>query len=54
MDKDKFEEEYINWFYFKIFFKRKEKLFKFFFIVDDKSGVFLGGGYVYGEFNLFY
>ncbi|OPG62796.1 outer membrane beta-barrel protein [Helicobacter pylori] len=54
MDKDKFEEEYINRSYPKISFKKKEKLLKSFSIADDKSGVFLGGGYAYGELNLSY
>ncbi|GAA7121296.1 outer membrane beta-barrel protein [Helicobacter pylori] len=54
IDKDKFEEEYIDRSYPKISSKKKEKLLKSFFIADDKSGVFLGGGYAYGEFNLSY
>ncbi|WP_208371629.1 outer membrane beta-barrel protein [Helicobacter pylori] len=54
MDKDKFEEEYIDRSYPKIFSKKKEKLLKSFSIADDKSGVFLGGGYAYGELNLSY
>ncbi|WP_120885984.1 outer membrane beta-barrel protein [Helicobacter pylori] len=54
MDKDKFEEEYINRSYPKISSKKKEKLLKSFSIADDKSGVFLGGGYAYGELNLSY
>ncbi|GAA9151893.1 outer membrane beta-barrel protein [Helicobacter pylori] len=54
MDKDKFEEEYIDRSYPKISSKKKEKLFKSFSIADDKSGVFLGGGYAYGELNLSY
>ncbi|MFP6280235.1 outer membrane beta-barrel protein [Helicobacter pylori] len=54
MDKDKFEEEYINRSYPKISSKKKEKLLKSFSIADDKSGVFLGGGYTYGELNLSY
>ncbi|GAA8409700.1 outer membrane beta-barrel protein [Helicobacter pylori] len=54
MDKDKFEEEYINRSYPKIPSKKKEKLLKSFSIADDKSGVFLGGGYAYGELNLSY
>ncbi|GAA9876852.1 membrane protein [Helicobacter pylori] len=54
MDKDKFEEEYIDRSYPKISSKKKEKLLKSFFIADDKSGVFLGGGYAYGELNLSY
>ncbi|MGL2851722.1 outer membrane beta-barrel protein [Helicobacter pylori] len=54
MDKDKFEEEYINRSYPKISSKRKGKLLKSFSIADDKSGVFLGGGYAYGELNLSY
>ncbi|GAA7608069.1 outer membrane beta-barrel protein [Helicobacter pylori] len=54
IDKDKFEEEYINRSYPKIFSKKKEKLLKSFSIADDKSGVFLGGGYAYGELNLSY
>ncbi len=54
MNKDKFEEEYIDRFYPKISSKKKEKLLKSFFIADDKSGVFLGGGYAYGELNLSY
>lgn len=54
IDKDKFEEEYIDRSYPKISSKKKEKLLKSFFIADDKSGVFLGGGYAYGELNLSY
>ncbi|WP_000669914.1 outer membrane beta-barrel protein [Helicobacter pylori] len=54
INKDKFEEEYINRSYPKISFKKKEKLLKSFSIADDKSGVFLGGGYAYGELNLSY
>ncbi|WQZ50554.1 outer membrane beta-barrel protein [Helicobacter pylori] len=54
MDKDKFEEEYIDRSYPKISSKKKEKLLKSFFIAYDKSGVFLGGGYAYGELNLSY
>ncbi|WP_120943040.1 outer membrane beta-barrel protein [Helicobacter pylori] len=54
MDKDKFEEEYINRSHPKISSKKKEKLLKSFSIADDKSGVFLGGGYAYGELNLSY
>ncbi len=54
MDKDKFEEEYINRSYPKIYSKKKGKLLKSFSIADDKSGVFLGGGYAYGELNLSY
>ncbi|GAA9620610.1 outer membrane beta-barrel protein [Helicobacter pylori] len=54
MDKDKFEEEYIDRSYPKISSKKKEKLLKSFSIADDKSGVFLGGGYAYGELNLSY
>ncbi|GHS23968.1 membrane protein [Helicobacter pylori] len=54
INKDKFEEEYIDRSYPKISSKKKEKLLKSFFIADDKSGVFLGGGYAYGELNLSY
>ncbi len=54
INKDKFEEEYINRSYPKISFKKKEKLLKSFSIANDKSGVFLGGGYAYGELNLSY
>ncbi|WRB00151.1 outer membrane protein [Helicobacter pylori] len=54
IDKDKFEEEYIDRSYPKISSKKKEKLLKSFSIADDKSGVFLGGGYAYGELNLSY
>ncbi len=54
MDKDKFEEEYIDRSYPKISSKKKKKLLKSFSIADDKSGVFLGGGYAYGELNLSY
>ncbi len=54
MDKDKFEEEYIDRSYPKISSKKKEKLLKSFSIANDKSGVFLGGGYAYGELNLSY
>ncbi|WP_139523022.1 outer membrane beta-barrel protein [Helicobacter pylori] len=54
MDKDKFEEEYLERTYPKISSKRKGKLLKSFSIADDRSGVFLGGGYAYGELNLFY
>ncbi|WRB75818.1 outer membrane beta-barrel protein [Helicobacter pylori] len=54
INKDKFEEEYIDRSYPKISFKKKEKLLKSFSIADDKSGVFLGGGYAYGELNLSY
>ncbi|MFP6237968.1 outer membrane beta-barrel protein [Helicobacter pylori] len=54
MDKDKFEEEYLERTYPKTSSKRKEKLLKSFSIADDKSGVFLGGGYAYGELNLSY
>ncbi|WRD13174.1 outer membrane protein [Helicobacter pylori] len=54
MDKDKFEEEYIDRSYPKISSKKKEKLLKSFSIADDKSGVFLGGGYAYGGLNLSY
>lgn len=54
MDKDKFEEEYLERTYPKISSKKRKKLLKSFSIADDKSGVFLGGGYAYGELNLFY
>ncbi|GAA9853169.1 outer membrane beta-barrel protein [Helicobacter pylori] len=54
MDKDKFEEEYIDRSYPKISSKKKEKLLKSFSIANDRSGVFLGGGYAYGELNLSY
>ncbi|WQZ93584.1 outer membrane protein [Helicobacter pylori] len=54
MDKDKFEEEYLERTYPKISSKKRKKLLKFFSIADDKSGVFLGGGYAYGELNLSY
>ncbi|WP_305871125.1 outer membrane beta-barrel protein [Helicobacter pylori] len=54
MDKDKFEEEYLERTYPKISSKKRKKLLKSFSIADDKSGVFLGGGYAYGEFNLSY
>ncbi len=54
INKDRFEEEYIDRSYPKISSKKKEKLLKSFFIADDKSGVFLGGGYAYGELNLSY
>ncbi len=54
MDKDKFEEEYIDRSYSKISSKKKEKLLKSFSIANDRSGVFLGGGYAYGELNLSY
>ncbi|WP_120936886.1 outer membrane beta-barrel protein [Helicobacter pylori] len=54
MDKDKFEEEYLERTYPKISSKKRNKLLKSFSIADDKSGVFLGGGYVYGGFNLSY
>ncbi|GAA8848273.1 outer membrane beta-barrel protein [Helicobacter pylori] len=54
MDKDKFEEEYIERSYPKISSKKKEKLLKSFSIANDRSGVFLGGGYAYGELNLSY
>ncbi|GHP29706.1 outer membrane beta-barrel protein [Helicobacter pylori] len=54
INKDKFEEEYINRSYPKISSKKKEKLLKSFSIANDKSGVFLGGGYAYGELNLSY
>ncbi|GAA9639409.1 outer membrane beta-barrel protein [Helicobacter pylori] len=54
MDKDKFEEEYIDRSYPKFSSKKKEKLLKSFSIANDRSGVFLGGGYAYGELNLSY
>ncbi len=54
IDKDKFEEEYIDRSYPKISSKKKEKLLKSFSIANDRSGVFLGGGYAYGELNLSY
>ncbi|GAA7546528.1 outer membrane beta-barrel protein [Helicobacter pylori] len=54
INKDEFEEEYIDRSYPKISSKKKEKLLKSFSIADDKSGVFLGGGYAYGELNLSY
>ncbi|WP_187904597.1 outer membrane beta-barrel protein [Helicobacter pylori] len=54
MDKDKFEEEYLERTYPKISSKKRKKLLKSFSIADDKSGVFLGGGYAYGELNLSY
>ncbi len=54
INKDKFEEEYIDRSYPKISFKKKEKLLKSFSIANDRSGVFLGGGYAYGELNLSY
>ncbi len=54
INKDKFEEEYIDRSYPKISSKKKEKLLKSFFIANDRSGVFLGGGYAYGELNLSY
>ncbi len=54
INKDEFEEEYIDRSYSKISSKKKEKLLKSFSIADDKSGVFLGGGYAYGELNLSY
>ncbi|BAW42646.1 outer membrane protein [Helicobacter pylori] len=54
INKDEFEEEYIDRSYPKISSKKKEKLLKSFSIADDKSGVFLGGGYAYGGLNLSY
>ncbi len=54
IDKDKFEEEYIDRSYPKISSKKKEKLLKSFSIANDRNGVFLGGGYAYGELNLSY
>ncbi|WRA82662.1 outer membrane beta-barrel protein [Helicobacter pylori] len=54
MDKDRFEEEYLERTYPKISSKKRKKLLKSFSIADDKSGVFLGGGYAYGELNLSY
>ncbi|RVY45782.1 outer membrane beta-barrel protein [Helicobacter pylori] len=54
MDKDKFEEEYLERTYPKISSKKRKKLLKSFSIADDKSGVFLGGGYAYGGLNLSY
>ncbi|MFP6251192.1 outer membrane beta-barrel protein [Helicobacter pylori] len=54
MDKDKFEEEYLERTYPKISSKKRKKLLKSFSIADDKSGVFWGGGYAYGELNLSY
>lgn len=54
MDKDKFEEEYLERTYPKISSKKRKKLLKSFSIADDKSGVFLGGGYAYGELHLSY
>ncbi len=54
MDKDKFEEEYLERTYPKISSEKRKKLLKSFSIADDKSGVFLGGGYAYGELNLSY
>ncbi|WRF21671.1 outer membrane beta-barrel protein [Helicobacter pylori] len=54
MDKDKFEEEYLERTYPKISSKKRNKLLKSFSIADDKSGVFLGGGYAYGGLNLSY
>ncbi|MFA4812770.1 outer membrane beta-barrel protein, partial [Helicobacter pylori] len=50
----KFEEEYLERTYPKISSKKRKKLLKSFSIADDKSGVFLGGGYAYGGFNLSY
>ncbi|GAA8655405.1 outer membrane beta-barrel protein [Helicobacter pylori] len=54
MDKDKFEEEYLERTYPKISSKKRKKLLKSFSIANDRSGVFLGGGYAYGELNLSY
>ncbi len=54
INKDKFEEKYIDRSYPKISSKKKEKLLKSFSIANDRSGVFLGGGYAYGELNLSY
>ncbi len=54
INKDKFEEEYIDRSYPKISSKKKEKLLKSFSIANDRSGVFLGGWYAYGELNLSY
>ncbi|WQT40976.1 outer membrane beta-barrel protein [Helicobacter pylori] len=54
INKDKFEEEYIDRSYPKISSKKKEKWLKSFSIANDRSGVFLGGGYAYGELNLSY
>ncbi len=54
INKDKFEEEYIDRSYPKISSKKKEKLIRSFSIANDRSGVFLGGGYAYGELNLSY
>ncbi|GAA8317648.1 outer membrane beta-barrel protein [Helicobacter pylori] len=54
INKDKFEEEYLERTYPKISSKKRKKLLKSFSIADDKSGVFLGGGYAYGGFNLSY
>ncbi|UOS37962.1 outer membrane protein [Helicobacter pylori] len=54
INKDKFEEEYIDRSCPKISSKKKEKLLKSFSIANDRSGVFLGGGYAYGELNLSY
>ncbi|WP_212781813.1 outer membrane beta-barrel protein [Helicobacter pylori] len=54
INKNEFEEEYIDRSYPKISSKKKEKLLKSFSIANDRSGVFLGGGYAYGELNLSY
>ncbi|WP_033754273.1 outer membrane protein [Helicobacter pylori] len=54
MDKDKFEEECLERTYPKLSSKKRKKLLKAYSIADDKSGVFLGGGYAYGELNLSY
>lgn len=49
INKDKFEEEYIDRSYPKISSKKKEKLLKSFSIADDRSGVFLGVGMLMGN-----
>lgn len=49
MDKDKFEEEYLERTYPKISSKKRKKLLKSFSIADDKSGVFLGAGMLMGN-----
>ncbi|WP_104760891.1 outer membrane beta-barrel protein [Helicobacter cetorum] len=54
LEKDGFEEEYMQRAHPKISLKKRNKLLKAYSIAEKKSGVLLGGGYAYGVFNLSY
>ncbi|WP_199768947.1 outer membrane beta-barrel protein [Helicobacter cetorum] len=54
LNNDGFEEEYMQRSHAKVSLKKRKKLLKLYSLAEKKSGVFLGGGYAYGEFNLSY